>query len=215
MEELNKVQIKKTDTAESIISVLDSIFNKENECDCLFSDAFLDLKGIEKEKLVDIFRFCMKKENLKNYIVLLNIINLIKPGNTLSPDYFKSEICYIDNVVDFMFIKVTLQKEIKEYLDKIAYYFIAILKSLHNITPNPIQTILTIPKCFSLSIKMLDLITISNILYISDDFNIKEVPLIQNANDYMSNLCKSYSIGESLVLDCFNKVEITNARDNV
>ena len=67
-------------TSDELLELLNYVYNLENNEE--FKDTILlQLKGLNKNLLIDAFKYSLSREDLKDPILILNIINLIKIYN--------------------------------------------------------------------------------------------------------------------------------------
>ena len=80
-------------TAEKLVENLNIIFESEYKNS---KDIFLtNLKGLDIELITEGLKFALNYKNLKDSLMLLNILNLIKTYNTLDDSFFMNENIYI------------------------------------------------------------------------------------------------------------------------
>ena len=126
-------------TSDELLELLNYVYNLENNEE--FKDTILlQLKGLNKNLLIDAFKYSLSREDLKDPIMILNIINLIKIYNNLNDNFFQDENIYISSKADLLDIKKNLKPELKEFVKKVSIYFLSVIKSYNKVTYTSLDT---------------------------------------------------------------------------
>ena len=75
---------------EDLIDLLRQVYDEENKEDCI-ETYYLRLKGLSTELLAEAFKYSLSREDLKDPLMLLNIVNYIKNGTKLNSLFFENE----------------------------------------------------------------------------------------------------------------------------
>lgn len=153
----------------------------------------LDLKHTTVSNKITAFRYSLTRDDFINAQMILNLYNLVKIYNTLDDEFFASSNIYINSIEELLDIKLELQPELKSFAKTISMYFVSLFKSYNKVTYTPLDEHTELPKVYSLIFMISDLLTLSGILSISDNFSINELKYIDGAFVYIKNIVdKSY-----------------------
>lgn len=205
-----KIRFNSTDT-DRILKILPLFYKYENMLEIQnLSNIWLDLKGIEKDTLEAIISYTMTYTETIDPIMILNLLNLIKNYNTLNDEFFNDKHVYFNNLVEYLDIKITLKKQLKEFIKTIGIKFYSLVKSCNKIQDN--ATSENLENLYNMIFSSIDFMTLCGILSNGNDFSTDECYTIKNANTILYNLIeKSYLNNE--LLDIFLK-GINNDKHN-
>ena len=165
----------------------------------------ISLRGLSTEHLIGCFKYGLENPEIKDDLMILNIINLVKQGNTLSPEYFNHPDIFIQSIQQFMSIKTALSREIKSFITQLSIYFLSILKYLNKVTFTPLDEVVVIPNVFHTILLSNSIYTISGIFELSDEVHTDKLVKVQNANMYMASMCSYYIKSDFLLQDILKK----------
>lgn len=192
-------------TVEKLVKNLNIIFESEYKNP---KDIFLtNLKGLDIELITEGLKFALNYKNLKDSLMLLNILNLIKTYNTLDDSFFMNENIYISSIEDMLDLRLNLKDEIKEFNKKLSMYFISLIKSYNKTTFLPTDKCVDLPETYKNIFLNIDLLTLSGIFSTSESFEISECFYIKDAIRYFQPLL----LKNTIYLDLFN--ELNNHKD--
>lgn len=192
--ENNRLIFKETISQEEMLNVLNKVYTLENKEN--FSDTILlDLKKLDAELLTEAFRYSLKREDLKDPLMLLNIINLIKTYNTLDDSFFENEDIYFASIDTFLDIKALLNTELKYFSKTLSIYFISLLKSYSKTEFFPSDIHVDLPEIYKNFILSTDFFTLCSIFSKSESFNTENCIYINDAIKYITLLLNKNTIG--------------------
>lgn len=180
-----------------LISLLQEVYDIENQED--YNDIiYLRLKGLKIDLLTKAIKYSLSREDLKNPLMLLNIINLLKIYNTLDDSFFDNEDVYVSSIEELLDLKLSLLSELKEFTKKISIYFISLFKSYNKITFSPLDNHIKLPNIYSAIFLSCDILTLSGIFSSSEPFSTSECIFIDESFKYISSLLMKNSLSLSL-----------------
>ena len=83
-------------TKEELIDLLKYVYDLENN-EKFKDNILLKLKGLNTDLIEESIKYSLTREDLKDPLMILNIINLIKIYNNLNDNFFQDESMYIDS----------------------------------------------------------------------------------------------------------------------
>ena len=181
---------------EDLINLLKNIYDTENQEDYKHT-IFLRLKGLPADLLVESIRYSLSREDLKNPLMILNILDLVKVYNTAHDSFFENEDVYVSSIEDLIDLRMALKTELKEFSKKLSIYFLSLFKSYSKTSFTPTDNPVEIPNVFSAIILSSDLFTLSGIFSSSNTFNTDECMYVKDAIKYVSNLLMKNAISMS------------------
>lgn len=196
-EESLKVSISNEISKESLIETLGKIYDYEIENEDV--SVVLDLKKLKTELLAEAVKYSLTREDLKNPIMILNIINLIKIYNTLDETFFENENIYVSSIEELLDLKLSIRDELKEFVKKVSIYFLSLFKSYNKVSYSQLDTHIALPNIFSTIFLSVDIMTLSGIFSVSDHFDTKECVYIDESFKYISNLLMKNSISLAMM----------------
>ena len=206
----NTLRVKlNVNTKEELTNALNTLYVYEAKLDLQnLPNIWLDLKGLDNELLIEAFLYSINYSELIDPTMILNILNLIKIYNTLSDDFFNHERVYFKSLTDFLDIKITIKKDLKEFTKKIGIRFYSLVKSCNKIQDN--STAQNLENIYNMIFSSIDFMTLCGILSNTNDFSTDECYVIKNAHTILYNLIEKSYVNNQL-LDTFLKGLNTNA----
>lgn len=186
-------------TKDELIQVLDNVYNIENKKQDGFGTIYLNLKGLSVDLITEAIRYSLKREDLKNPLMILNIINLIKIYNTLDDSFFENENVYVSSIEDLLDLKLALKNDLKPIIKQLSIYFISLFKSYNKLTYSPLDTHIKLPSLYENIILACDMLTLCGILSVSESFNLDDCKYVENAHIYLQDMIMKNAFGINLM----------------
>lgn len=196
-----KITLNNSLSIEDVEKTLSYIYDYEKSLDNV--NILLDLKGLETELLSECIKYSLLREDLKDPVMILNIINLIKIYNTLDDSYFEDENIYVNSIEDLLDLKLEIHTELAEFIKKTSMYFISLFKSYNKIMFTPLDNHKKLPDIYKAIFLSTDLLTLSGIFASSESFNTEECVYIEDSLIYISSLLLKGSMGVNLMENFF------------
>ncbi len=196
-------------STEDLIDLLRQVYDEENKEDCV-ETYYLRLKGLSTELLAEAFKYSLSREDLKDPLMLLNIVNYIKNGTKLNSLFFENEDIYVSSIVELLNLKLAIKTELDEFIRKLSIHFVALFKSYNKMTFTPLDKHIQLPSIYKNIFLTSDVLTLSGILSLSKNFELDECVYIDDAYYILSELLMKSSIGISLMSDF-----LRNSDDNI
>ncbi len=177
---------------ENLIKHLEYIYSYENlqkEINIL-----CNLKNLSLDKLINAFKYALSREDLKDPLMLLNIIAIIKNDNTLDDSFFENKNIFISSIDDMLDLRIGLKSEIKAFKKQLSIYFLSLFKTYNKTHFMPSDNIIELPNIYNAIMLSIDLSVISGIFATSESFNTDECVYIKDAYKYLSNLMMKNAI---------------------
>lgn len=177
---------------ENLIKHLEYIYSYENlqkEINIL-----CNLKNLSLDKLINAFKYALSREDLKDPLMLLNIIAIIKNDNTLDDSFFENKNIFISSIDDMLDLRIGLKSEIKAFKKQLSIYFLSLFKTYNKTHFMPSDNIIELPNIYNAIMLSIDLSVISGIFATSESFNTNECVYIKDAYKYLSNLMMKNAI---------------------
>ena len=178
-------------------------FQKEN----IDEEYYLDLKGLNLDTLKEIIVYSLSYKDLRDKLVILNIINLIKTSNTLDDEVFKSEDLYLNSLSDFLDFKLSVTIDLRNFCRYLCMYYVALFKSYAKLEISFLDNAEDIPSLYGMIIASLDFFTLGSIFAKADSFDTDECPVIKNAASYIITLVEKTKVANNLLEAILNKKE--------
>lgn len=148
----------------------------------------VDLKQANVEQKSEIIKYALTYKDLKDPLMLLNILNLIKVYNMLDDTYFNYPDIYVNSVEELLDLKLNISKDLKDFSRQLSVYFLSLIKSYNKTTFTPADEHIELPPIFASLILATDLLTLSGIFAKVNNINTDELTYIDNAYIFMSSL---------------------------
>lgn len=182
-----------------LLEDLKNIFDLETQTDEY--KIITKLKGLDTEILIEAFRYSMSRKDLKDPLMILNIINLIKIFNTLDDSFFENEDVYIDSIEAMVDIRLELQDEIEDFIKELSVYYLSLFKSYNKLSYTPTDVHHKLPTVYKIIFLSTDLLTLSGIFSVSKPFNTDECVFLDDGIDCLFKLQEKSTLGLNLFTD--------------
>jgi hypothetical protein len=160
-------------------------------------------KGLNTDLIEESIKYSLTREDLKDPLMILNIINLIKIYNNLNDNFFQDENIYIDSKKQLLDIKKHIKQELKDFIKKLSIYFISIIKSYNKVTYTSLDTYTVLPNIYKTIFLSSDFLTLAGILSVSDSFNTEECVTVKDSFTYVSSLLTKNLLSINLMNNFF------------
>lgn len=181
-----KIRITNAILKNDMIETLGKIFDYEKDLENV--NVILDLKGLDTELLVECIKYALTREDLKDPVMILNILNLVKIYNTLDDSFFENKNIYVSSIEDMLDLKLSLRNELKSFSKQLSIYFISLFKSYNKVSYNPLDSHIQLPNIYSAIFLSSDILTLSGIFAVSETFSTENCVYIDDSFKYISNL---------------------------
>ena len=181
-------------STEDLINSLKTVYDYENSLQTV-PNIVLDLKNVPTDCLIEAFRYSMKREDLVNSSMLLNILNLIKTYNSLDEDFFSNPNVYFTALQDLLDVKMALKPDLDEFITKLSRWYLSIIKSMYKFEFTYLDKHYELPKIYRRIILSTDFLTLSGILSKAKTISTDELVLVDDAYWYMSELSSRMCVG--------------------
>lgn len=161
----------------------------------------IDAKQCNTDVTVALLDYAMKREDLVNASLILNVFNMVKLYNSLSDSYFESPMSYIKSIEEFIDVKAELAPTIKEVSTKLAFWYLSALYSIHKTEITVVDKVEKVPNLYHSLILTSDLFTLSAIFNKGDNIQTKDLVLVESAYVYIVELANRLSMTNAFVMD--------------
>jgi hypothetical protein len=183
---------------EDLLEMITSIYDEEIKEEC--KDVYkLNLKGLSVEKIADVLRYALTREDLKNASTILNIYNLIKIYNTLDDSFFEDENIWVNNLEELLDLKLMIRAELKEFSTKFSIYFLSLIKSYNKITYTPMDNNIELPSIFQTLFLSMDFMTAAGVFSTTNNINTSELLVIRDSIKYLTDMMAKNCLGIGLL----------------
>lgn len=182
---------------DDLLKVIETIVEYESQEDC--ENVLLDLKELSTEKLAEVFKFVLPNENLKDPLLILNIINLIKVYNSLDDTFFQNPDIYFNSIEELLDLKLEISSELAEFSKKVGVYFISLFKSYNKFHYAPTDKHYKLPPLYKTIFLSTDLLTLSGVFADAGHFNTSECIIIEDAIIYLTSLLMKGSMSFEMI----------------
>lgn len=198
-----KITFHNSLSLEDVEKSLSCIYDYENTLDNV--NVILNLKELEVELLAECFRYSLAREDLRDPVMILNIINLVKIYNTLDDSFFADENIYVKSIEDLLDLKLEIHSELKEFVKKLSMYFVSLFKSYNKIIFTPLDNHKKLPNVIKAIFLSTDLLTLSGIFASSEPFNTADCCYVEDSLIYVSSLLLKGSMSVNLMESFFKE----------
>lgn len=167
----------------------------------------IDLKSLPVSFKAEAIKYAIKLDDLKDPLMTMNLINLVKVYNTLEDKYFESEDIYVNSVEELLDLKLELSAELKEFTKRISIYFMSMFKSYNKMVFNSTDEHIELPSLYRSVFCATDFLTLSGIFAKAPEFSSKDLVYIDNAYRYISLLISKGMESLQLMNETFQKYE--------
>ena len=182
-------------TEEELLKFLEEIYKFENNINDTSIFVYLNLRGLNIDLLIEAFRYSMNREDLKNPVMILNIVNLLKIYNSLDDSFFDSDDNYFTVIDDMIDAKLLLSSELQELTKKVSLYFLSVIKSYNKVRFTQLDEYIELPNLFKAMFLTSDFLTISGMFSVSEPFSTDECVIVKDSFKYISSMIMKNNIG--------------------
>ena len=158
----------------------------------------VSLRGLSTELLTEGLRLCFGRLDIANPYILLNLYNTVKRYNTLDNSFFESEEVWFTSIEQFLDIKVGLRSEIQSFTNKMAYWYLSCIYSMHKVEYTMLEHHEPMPDIYRNFMLTSDLYTMSALVAKADNIQTKDLMLVDNAYAYVTELALRSNIAAKL-----------------
>lgn len=218
IEKDNLLRLKPTDKikdvdldkfANNLFMLEAELANKEHN-----NNITLDLKGLDLSIIQEFVKIGLRREDLSDPLMMLNIINLIKIYNVLNDNFLQSENVYFSDTEQILDTRLELREELEDFVQQLSIYFISLFKSYNKTTYVAQDTHKKLPKIFKNIFLMSDFLTLSGIFASSKPFSTDQCVYLEDAIECMYTLEQKSAIGYSLISDMIKGLSDGNSSGN-
>ena len=156
-------------------------------------------KSSSMEEKVKYLQIVMKDEAASDEIGVHNLFCLLST-QVLPDELFEKETVIFNDLEDFSDIKTELRPDLTELKKKLAYYYMSILTSCRQVSFPKNDSIVDLPKLYSILIGNLGFFTLNNILYNQlDSIDKKSLVIVNNSLTIMGFLTRPLFIMDDLI----------------
>lgn len=184
-------------TTDELLDNLNKIYVLEESEE--FKDIILTrLKNLNVDLIIEALRISLTRETLKDPLMLLNIINLVKVYNTLEDSFFEDENIYFNDMEDLLDVRLELREEVNAFSKQLSIYFISLIKSYSKTTFLPTDEYISLPAAYKSIILSTDFYTLSGIFAAGEQFDTTNCPYVIDAMECLSTLFLKNSVSLNL-----------------
>lgn len=184
-------------TTDELLDNLNKIYALEESEE--FKDIILTrLKNLNIDLIIEALRISLSRETLKDPLMLLNIINLVKVYNTLEDSFFEDENIYFNEIDDLIDVRLEVRDELNIFSKQLSMYFISLIKSYSKTTFLPTDEYISLPAAYKSIILSTDFYTLSGIFAAGEQFDTASCPYVIDAMECLSALFLKNSVGLNL-----------------
>lgn len=178
---------------QAVSDILDYTKNLE-----IAKQPMVSLRGLSTELLTEGLRLCFGRLDIANPCILLNLYNTVKRYNTLDNSFFESEEVWFTSIEQFLDIKVGLRSEIQDFTNKMAYWYLSCIYSMHKVEYTMLEHHEPMPDIYRNFMLTSDLYTMSALVAKADNIQTKDLMLVDNAYAYVTELALRSNIAAKL-----------------
>ena len=160
----------------------------------------INFKHLDSEEKVEVLKFAIKNE-LCIISIIETLVLLVNSCNNYNAEFFESEDVFFSSLVDYLDICDEIEEETTLLREKIAYYFLATLKSYVNhprFVLSEANNYEQMPGLYEYMLMLLDVFNLSFILN-TPKLNVPEFASIPNNINNNSNLIDLWSDKQKFV----------------
>lgn len=191
------------DTTSDFIPLLDKVLDYEEslfDLKTMQGKTFLlDFKGQPSQVLITLFEHVLQRESLVNTRLLLNLQLFVNGYSTYDDSLYESPDIYVSDIAQILDIKLAIVDTVKQFRTKCSYWFLACLKSLHKVEYTYLDPIVKLPSLYKRFILSSTLLNMSSILSKSDNIQLKDLPLVEDAFPVIIELASTTAIANGLI----------------
>ena len=168
-----------------------------------FESQFVIDDKLETDELCELMRMALTRESLVNTQLLANINILVSGYNTLDDSLFQSPLILFSDIEQLLDVKLTLDKEIKDFQTKTVYWYLSCLYSAHKVEYTYLDQTVKMPNLWRKFLMATNLLTISQIMSKAEPINTSSLVLVENAYPVIMELSANMSLA-SRILSALN-----------
>jgi hypothetical protein len=194
--------ISKEELIEMISSIYDEELKEENQ-----EIVLLNLKHLSSELKAEVFKYAFTREDIKDPLTTLNILNLIKIYNTLDETFFEDENVWFNSLEDLLDLKLLIHSELKTFVRQFSIYFLSLIKSYNKMTYTLLDNNIELPQLYKTLFLSMDFMTAAGIFSVSNPINTTELLCINDPMKYLTEMMVKNCLGISLFNDFLSQQE--------
>ena len=156
-------------------------------------------KGLSTEELCELMRIALTRQTLVNNQLLANINILINGYNTLDDSLFESPMILFADIEQLLDVKLTLDKEIKDFQTNTIYWYLSCLYSAHKVEYTYLDQTVKMPNVWRKFLMATNLLTISQIMSKANPIDTSKLVLVENAYPVIVELSANMSIASHIL----------------
>lgn len=168
-----------------------------------FESQFVIDDKLETDELCELMRMALTRETMVNTQLLANINILVSGYNTLDDSLFQSPLILFSDIEQLLDVKLTLDKEIKDFQTKTVYWYLSCLYSAHKVEYTYLDQTVKMPNLWRKFLMATNLLTISQIMSKAEPINTSSLVLVENAYPVIMELSANMSLA-SRILSALN-----------
>lgn len=168
-----------------------------------FESQFVIESKLETDELCELMRMALTRESMVNTQLLANINILVSGYNTLDDSLFQSPLILFSDIEQLLDVKLTLDKEIKDFQTKTIYWYLSCLYSAHKVEYTYLDQTVKMPNLWRKFLMATNLLTISQIMSKAEPINTSCLVLVENAYPVIMELSANMSLA-SRILSALN-----------
>lgn len=192
-----KLNVKEEITSEQLLELLKLVYDYEQRPKTKI--LFLNLKKLDTDLKADALKYALSREDLKDPITSLNILNLIKIYNNLDDSFFENENVWVNSLEDLLDLKLLIHDELKAFVKQFSIYFLSLIKSYNKMIYTPLDTHIDLPQTYKTLFLSMDFMTASGIFSVSEPINTDELIYINEATPYLMEMMVKNCMGIGLL----------------
>ena len=168
-----------------------------------FESQFVIDYKLETDELCELMRMALTRETMVNTQLLANINILVSGYNMLDDSLFQSPLILFSDIEQLLDVKLTLDKEIKDFQTKTVYWYLSCLYSAHKVEYTYLDQTVKMPNLWRKFLMATNLLTISQIMSKAEPINTSSLVLVENAYPVIMELSANMSLA-SRILSALN-----------
>lgn len=191
---------------EDLLALVKQVYDMELQKD--FDDViYLNLREVSVENLAEVFKYAFGRDDIKDPITILNIINLIKIYNALNDTFFANEHIWFTSLEKMLDLKLLIHTELKQFIRQFSIYFLSLIKSYNKLTYTPIDNNIELPQLYQTLFESMDFMTAAGVFSVTKNINSDELVLINNSIVFLSEMMVKNCMGMSLLNEFLEETE--------
>lgn len=182
------VYFDKSIDSQKIIEIITNFLSYENDQNNTVVFFKFHIKELSFNIKKQLFKTLLKNYEITNPIIVLNLIMFIRSYNDFADEFFALENIYVNDITEFLDIKLELKDEFDCFITELAKWYYSIFKCIHKVEFNFLENTQKMPKIFEKIITSSDFVTISGIISKSCQFSFSDLYLVENAMIYIMSL---------------------------